>query len=67
MRLLRSATGPYPVWLCVYLVFMFVYNLAESSILVQNNLFWILYVSAASTLAALFPEEYLSAKVVSQT
>jgi O-antigen ligase len=67
LRLLRSATGPYPVWLCVYLVFMFVYNLAESSILVQNNLFWILYVSAASTLAALFPEEYLSAKVVSQT
>lgn len=65
-RLLRSAAGPYPMWLCAYLAFMFIYNLTESSILVQNNLFWILYVSAASTLAALFPEKSRYSQAVSQ-
>ena len=66
LRLLRSAAGHYPVWLCIYMVFMFIYNLTESSILVQNNLFWLLYVSAASTLAALFPQKSLSSQGVSQ-
>jgi len=57
LRLMRRVAGPKPVWLCTYLSFMFIYNLTESSILVQNNLFWILYVSSAATLVAHLPVE----------
>jgi O-antigen ligase len=55
LRLISRAAGPNPAWVCTYLCFMFIYNLTESSILVQNNLFWILYVSTAATLCALIP------------
>jgi O-antigen ligase len=47
LRLLRRTTGVVPIWLCTYLGFMFVYNLTENSILVQNSIFWILYISVA--------------------
>jgi O-antigen ligase len=52
VRLVRRVAGANPGWICTYLSFMFIYNLTESSILVQSNLFWILYVSTATTLAA---------------
>jgi exopolysaccharide production protein ExoQ len=55
LRLIRRVAGPNPVWVCTFLSFMFIYNLTESSILVQNNLFWILYVSTAATLVARLP------------
>jgi exopolysaccharide production protein ExoQ len=55
LRLIRGVAGPNPAWVCTYLSFMFIYNLTESSILVQNNLFWILYVSTAATLCAHLP------------
>jgi O-antigen ligase len=47
VRLLRDTPGSVPVWLCAYLAFMFFYNLSESSILAEDNIFWILYTAAA--------------------
>jgi O-antigen ligase len=47
LGLVRKTTGVVPIWLCTYLAFMLVYNLTETAILVQNNIFWILYVSTA--------------------
>jgi O-antigen ligase len=64
LRALRSMRGHYPVWICTYLSFMLIYNLTESSILVQNNLFWILYVSCAATLAVRLPSNYLHYEVM---
>ncbi len=40
------------LWPLVFLTFMLVYNLTESFILKQNNLFWILYVVAVLKVAA---------------
>jgi exopolysaccharide production protein ExoQ len=39
-----------PVWLGTYLFFMLVYNFSERTILEQNTVFWMLYVSAAVNL-----------------
>jgi exopolysaccharide production protein ExoQ len=39
-----------PVWLCTFLIFMFLYNLSESSILAENNIFWVLYIATAVSL-----------------
>ena len=47
LRLMRKTTGIVPIWLCTYLAFIFLSNLTESAILVQNNIFWILYASTA--------------------
>ena len=66
LRLTRRVPGPNPVWLCAYLSFMFIYNLTESSILVQNNLFWILFVSTAATLVARLPVRSFSYEAVNQ-
>jgi len=50
IKLTRTMRGPVPVWLCTYLLFMFVYNLTESSILVENNICWVLYTATAVNL-----------------
>ena len=47
LRLMRRTAGVVPIWLCTYLAFTLVYNLTENSILVQNSIFWILYIAAA--------------------
>jgi len=47
LRLLRRSAGVVPIWLCTYLAFIFLYNLTVGGLLVQNNIFWILYVSTA--------------------
>jgi O-antigen ligase len=47
LRLMRKTLGAVPIWLCSYLVFMLLYSLTESTILHQNNIFWILYSSTA--------------------
>ena len=47
LRLLRQTTGAVPIWFCTYLTYMFLYSLTESTILHQNNIFWILYASTA--------------------
>jgi O-antigen ligase len=55
LRLVRRTTGVVPIWLCTYLAFMLVYNLTEGAILVQNNIFWILYTSTAVCLSLYAP------------
>lgn len=50
LALLMSVAGFAPVWLCTYLVFMLLYNLTEGSILAQNSIYWVLYVSTAVSL-----------------
>jgi O-antigen ligase len=47
LRLMRKNTGVVPIWLCTYLAFIPLYSLTESTILRQNNIFWILYISTA--------------------
>jgi len=47
VRLLRTTTGADAIWHCVYLVLVFLYNLTVSGLLVQNNIFWVIYVSTA--------------------
>jgi exopolysaccharide production protein ExoQ len=39
------------MWMCMYLLFMLLYNLTEGSILRQNNIYWILYISTAVCLS----------------
>ena len=52
LAFLSRATGPTPIWLCTFLVFMLLYNLTEGgSILRQNEIYWVLYVSAAVSLS----------------
>lgn len=51
VQLVKTMRGRVPVWLCTYLIFMFFYNLTESSILVQNNIFWVLYTLTAVSLS----------------
>jgi O-antigen ligase len=55
LRLVRRSTGVVPIWLCTYLAFMFFSNLTESAILVQNNIFWILYASTAVCVSVYAP------------
>jgi len=55
LRLMRKTAGVVPIWLCTYLAFMFFSNLTESAILVQNNIFWILYVSTAVCVSVYAP------------
>lgn len=47
LQLVTRVGGNIPIWLCTYLFFMLVYNFTESAILVQNNIFWVLYTSTA--------------------
>lgn len=51
LRLARRLSQPTAVWPAVYLSFLIVYNFTESIVLVNNNLFWILYLGVAYTLA----------------
>jgi exopolysaccharide production protein ExoQ len=53
VRATRTATG---LWPLLFLTFIFLYNFTESSILVHNNLFWVLYVAISMLTAARFPE-----------
>lgn len=44
VRATRTADG---LWPMVFLTFTLLYNLTESTLLQQNNIFWVLYVAAA--------------------
>jgi O-antigen ligase len=50
VRVLRSSPGPTAVWLCIYLIFMLLYNLPESALLRENTIFWVLYTATAVNL-----------------
>jgi O-antigen ligase len=47
--------GPSAVWLCMFLAFMFFYNLTEGPVVSQNNITWVLYVAVAVSLARYLP------------
>jgi len=55
LRLLRRTREVVPIWLCTYLTFMLVYNLTESAILAQNNIFWVVYASTAVSVSLYAP------------
>ena len=43
------------MWMCTFLSFMLLYNLTEGSILRQNDIYWVLYVSTAVSLSRRLP------------
>ena len=55
LAFLSRTTGPAPLWLCTYLVFMLLYNITEGYILVQNSIYWVLYISTAVSLYRYIP------------
>jgi O-antigen ligase len=60
LQIVRRAPGPAAYWFCAFLCLMLLYNLDESSILMQNNIFWILYTSTALNITACVRERFLS-------
>jgi O-antigen ligase len=48
---MRRAGSVVQAWPFVFVVFLLLYNLTESSLVARNSLFWILYVAAAGSLA----------------
>lgn len=55
LRITRTAEG---LWPLMYLSFLLIYNITESSLLATNSIFWILYVSIVFSMAV----EYEQAK-----
>ena len=55
LRLVRKTRGVVPIWLCTYLAFILLYSLTESTVLRQNNIFWILYASTAMGISLYAP------------
>ena len=53
VRTTRTATG---LWPLVFLTFILLYNFTESSILVHNSIFWVLYVTVVMLTATGYPE-----------
>jgi O-antigen ligase len=55
LAVLSRTSGPAPLWLCTYLVLMLFYNITEGYILVQNSIYWVLYISTAVSLYRYIP------------
>lgn len=66
IRAVGDVPGSVPLWLCTYLAFMFFYNLSESSILVENNICWVLYTATAVSLSMYVPAVYREKEVADQ-
>ena len=47
VRLHKTQEG---IWILVYISYLFLVNLTESSLLIQNNIFWAFYVAIALSL-----------------
>jgi exopolysaccharide production protein ExoQ len=45
IRLLRMTQNVEGIWYLIFLTFMFIYNVSESTLLATNSIFWILYVA----------------------
>lgn len=56
LRLVPTAEG---LWPLMYLTFMLIYNMTESTIMATNSIFWIIYVSTIFSMAV----EYEQAKI----
>src|SRR6266581_519786 len=48
---LRTSVGIAGVWFATYLLFMVNYNITESTIIKENSIFWVLYVSVLFSVA----------------
>ena len=51
IRFARVTPESTSLWFCCYLTFMFLYNLTESSILVENNICWVIYTSTVVSIS----------------
>lgn len=51
IRFLRITKNIEGLWTLMYLTFLLIYNLSESTLLATNNIFWILYVSTVFSMA----------------
>lgn len=60
LQIIRRSPGPVSYWFCAFLCFMLLYNLDESSILVQNNIFWIVYTSTAVNISTYLRDRRLT-------
>ncbi|AFZ03444.1 O-antigen ligase family protein [Calothrix sp. PCC 6303] len=62
LRKTKSAEG---IWSAMYLTFLLIYNISESTLLTNNSIFWILYTSATFSIFAeyerLQDEQYMNA------
>jgi exopolysaccharide production protein ExoQ len=47
IKLLRITQNVEGIWHLIYLTFLFIYNVSESTLLATNSIFWIIYVSTA--------------------
>lgn len=56
ISLLRRQAGPVLRWLCTFLLFMLLYNLTEGSILGQDTIGWLLYISVAVAILTPYPD-----------
>jgi O-antigen ligase len=57
IALLTRNSGPNGVWLCMFLAFMFFYNLTEGPVMSQNNITWVVYVATAVSLSFHLPRK----------
>jgi exopolysaccharide production protein ExoQ len=47
VRLMIRNRSPETIWYLVFLLFLFLYSLTETSFMIRNDFFWILYISTA--------------------
>lgn len=60
LRITRNVEG---IWYSIYLTFLLIYNISESTLVATNSIYWILYVSAVFSLVINF-EQSRSAPVM---
>ena len=51
LDLVSRVPGSVSAWLCTYLLFVLLYNLTESPLLMQHSIYWVLYTSTAVSLS----------------
>jgi exopolysaccharide production protein ExoQ len=56
VNLLRMTGNVEGIWYVMYLTFLLIYNISESTLVATNSIFWVLYVSAIFSLAINFEQ-----------
>ncbi len=56
VNLLRITGNIEGIWYVMYLTFLLIYNISESTLVATNSIFWILYISATFSLAINFEQ-----------
>lgn len=62
IKYLKNGAGPDTTWPLAYLVFMVLYQLPESSLVIGNSIFWIVFVATACSVPALRPRHAATVK-----